>query len=69
MTRAVDELQTAIALNSKNSGVHYQLALAYRRLKREDEAQREFTLARELNKAEREDLEQKVQGEERKKKP
>ena len=43
--------------------------LAYRHLKREDEAQREFTLARELNKAEREDLEQKVQGEERKKKP
>ena len=69
MTRAVDELLTAIALNSKNSGVHYQLALAYRRLKREDEAQREFTLARELNKAEREDLERKVQGEERKKKP
>ncbi|HXI93086.1 MAG TPA: tetratricopeptide repeat protein [Blastocatellia bacterium] len=69
MTRAVDELQTAIALNSKSSGVHYQLALAYRRLKREDEAQREFLLARELNKAEREDLEQKVQGEERKKKP
>jgi tetratricopeptide (TPR) repeat protein len=69
ITRAVDQLLTAIALNSKNSGVHYQLALAYRRLKREEEAQREFTLAKELNKAEREDLEQKVQGEERKKKP
>lgn len=69
MTPAVDELLAAIALNSKNSGAHYQLALAYRRLKREDEARREFTLARELNKAEREDLEQKVQGEERKKKP
>ena len=69
MARAVDELIAAIALNSKNSGAHYQLALAYRHLKREDEAQREFTLARELNKAEREDLEQKVQGEERKKKP
>lgn len=69
IARAVDELLAAIGLNSKNSGAHYQLALAYRHLKREDEAQREFTLARELNKAEREDLEQKVQGEERKKKP
>jgi tetratricopeptide (TPR) repeat protein len=69
MARAVDELLAAIALNLKNSGAHYQLALAYRHLKREDEARREFTLARELNKAEREDLEQKVQGEERKKKP
>ena len=62
IARAVDELRAAIALNSKNSGAHYQLALAYRQLKREDEAQRELTLARELNKAEREDLEQKVQG-------
>ena len=69
ISKAIDELLAAIALNSKNSGAHYQLALAYRHLKREDEAQREFTLARELNKAEREDLEQKVQGEERKKKP
>ena len=67
--RAVDELLAAIALNAKASGAHYQLALAYRRLKREDQAQREFALARELNKAEREDLEQKVQGEERKKRP
>jgi len=69
VTGAVDELIAAIALNSKNSGAHYQLALAYRHLKRESEAQREFKLARELNKAEREDLEHKVQGEERKKKP
>jgi tetratricopeptide (TPR) repeat protein len=69
VARAVDELRAAIALNAKNSGAHYQLALAYRQLKREDEAQRELTLAGELNKAEREDLEQKVQGEERKKKP
>jgi tetratricopeptide (TPR) repeat protein len=69
ISRAVDELLAAIALNSKNSGAHYQLALAYRHLKREGEAQREFTVARELNKSEREDLEQKVQGEERKKKP
>lgn len=69
VTRAADELRAAIALNAKNSGAHYQLALAYRQLKREDEAQHELTLARELNKAEREDLEQKVQGEERKKKP
>jgi tetratricopeptide (TPR) repeat protein len=69
ITSAIDELLAAIALNSKNSGAHYQLALAYRHLKREGEAQREFTLARELNKAEREDLEQKVQSEERKKKP
>ena len=68
VSRAVDELLAAIGLNSKSSGAHYQLALAYRHLKREDEAQREFTVARELNKAEREDLEQKVQGEERKKK-
>ncbi len=67
--RAVDELLAAIALNSKTSGAHYQLALAYRRLKREVDAQREFMVARDLNKAEREDLEQKVQGEERKKKP
>ena len=69
IARAVDELVAAIELNSKNSAAHYQLGLAYRRLKRETEAQREFALARELNKAEREDLEQKVQGEERKKKP
>ena len=69
VARAIDELRAAIALNAKNSGAHYQLALAYRQLKREDEAQRELTLARELNKAEREDLEQKVQGEERRKKP
>jgi Flp pilus assembly protein TadD len=67
--RGVDELRRAVALNPKSSGAHYQLALAYRQLKREDEARREFALARELNKAEREDLEQKVQGEERKKKP
>jgi tetratricopeptide (TPR) repeat protein len=69
IARTVDVLRAAIALNAKSSGAHYQLALAYRQLKREDDAQREFTLARELNKAEREDLEQKVQGEERKKKP
>jgi len=67
--RGVDELRRALALNPKSSGAHYQLALAYRQLKKEDEARREFALARELNKAERDDLEQKVQGEERKKKP
>ena len=67
--RAVVEARAAITLNPKHSGAHYQLGLAYRQLKQEEEAQREFALSRELNKAEREDLDQKVQGEERKKRP
>jgi tetratricopeptide (TPR) repeat protein len=67
--RAIEQLQAAIALNAKHSGAHYQLALALRRLNREEEAQREFAIARQLNELEREDLERKVQGEERKKKP
>ena len=67
--RAVEEARAAIALKPKHAGAHYQLALAYRELKQEEESQREFTLSRELNKAEREDLDQKVQGEERKKRP
>ena len=67
--QAANELQKAIAINAKNSGAHYQLALAYRQMKREDDAQREFSLARELNKLERDELEKKVQGEELKKKP
>ena len=67
--RAVEEARAAIALKPKHSGAHYQLGLAYRELKQEEESQREFALARELNKAEREDLDQKVQGEERKKRP
>ncbi|HKA17894.1 MAG TPA: tetratricopeptide repeat protein [Blastocatellia bacterium] len=69
VTQAASELQKAIAVNAKNSSAHYQLALAYRQMKREDEAQREFSLARELNKLERDELEKKVQGEELKKKP
>src|SRR5215471_11242742 len=67
--QATTELQKAIMIDAKNSGAHYQLALAYRQLKREGDAQREFSLARELNKAERDELEKKVQGEELKKKP
>jgi tetratricopeptide (TPR) repeat protein len=67
--RATSELQTAIKIDAKNSGAHYQLGLAYRQMKRESDAQREFSLARELNKSERDDLEKKVQGEELKKKP
>ena len=66
---ATNELQRAITINAKNSGAHYQLGLAYRKLKRENDAEREFSLARELNKAERDELEKKVQGEELKKKP
>ena len=69
VAQATSELQKAIAINAKNSGAHYQLALAYRQSKRESDAQREFSLARELNKAERDELEKKVQGEELKKKP
>ncbi len=65
--RAASELQTAVKLNSQHSGAYYQFAQALRRLKREDEAQRAFARASELNKAEREDLERKVQGEETKK--
>lgn len=69
VTQAASELERAVAINGKNSGAHYQLALAYRQLKRESDAQREFSLARELNKSERDELEKKVQGEELKKKP
>ena len=67
--RAIEEARAAVALKPKHSGAHYQLGLAYRELKQEEESQREFALSRELNKAEREDLDQKVQGEERKKRP
>jgi tetratricopeptide (TPR) repeat protein len=69
VARAIDQLQKAVSIDAKSSGAHYQLALAYRQLKRDNEAQREFTLARELNKSERDSLEKKVQGEELKKKP
>jgi tetratricopeptide (TPR) repeat protein len=67
--RAVEQLQAAVALNARHSGSHYQFALALRRLNREEEAQREFATARQLNELEREDIERKVQGEERKKNP
>jgi len=66
---ATSELQRAITIDAKNSGAHYQLGLAYRKLKRENDAEREFSLAKELNKAERDELEKKVQGEELRKKP
>ena len=69
VAQAASELQKAVAINAKNSGAHYQLALVYRQMKKEEEAQREFSLARELNKLERDELEKKVQGEELKKKP
>lgn len=69
VVEAASELQRAISINAKNSGAHYQLALAYRQMKRENDAQREFSLARELNKVERDELEKKVQGEELKKRP
>lgn len=65
--RAAAELRAAAGLNPKHSGAHYQLAQALQRLKLHEEARREFAIARELNRAEREDLERKVQGEERKK--
>ena len=66
--RAAEELRAAIALDSKIAGAHYELGMALKKLGRQEEADREFKTARDLNAAERADLERKVQGEESKKK-
>jgi tetratricopeptide (TPR) repeat protein len=67
--RAADELSAATALGPKAAGAHYELGMALKKLGHREEAEREFKIARDLNQAERDDLERKVQGEENKKKP
>jgi len=66
--RAVDELGEATMLSPKSASAHYELGMALKKLGRRVEAERELKIARDLNQAERDDLERKVQGEEMKKK-
>src|SRR5215471_1158213 len=67
IARAEQELRTAITLIPKISGAHYELAVVLKKLGRQEEADRELKIARDLNQEERVDLERKVQGEENKK--
>src|SRR6185436_7833310 len=50
---AVPLLQKGVSLNAKDPGVHYQLFLAYSRLKRKDEADRELAEFKRLDEVNR----------------
>ena len=50
---AVPLLQRGVELNAKDPGVHYQLFLAYSRLKKKDEADRELAEFKRLDEVNR----------------
>jgi tetratricopeptide (TPR) repeat protein len=63
---AIEQLSAAIRIDAKQPDAHYQLGLALKRANRDSEASQEFDAVRKLNEEHRKDLEQKVQGEQKK---
>jgi Flp pilus assembly protein TadD len=47
-TDAVDQLETAVRLAPEDANIHYQLAQAYQKLGRAEQAERQFARYREL---------------------
>jgi len=58
--QSIAELQAAIRSKPDYSQAHYRLALAYARLKRKEDANKEFSLQQKYSKQEHDDLDARM---------